>query len=53
MTLLKKIEEADYILVSIPPIGGKDIVTNYLDTNIKKIINCKWITYLSATECIW
>ena len=49
-SIKKKIEEADYILVSIPPIGGKDIVANYLDTNIKKIINCKWITYLSATS---
>ena len=46
----KKIEEADYILVSIPPIDGKDIVANYFDTNLKKIINCKWITYLSATS---
>jgi len=46
----KKIEEADYILVSIPPINGKDIVANYLDSNQKKIINCKWITYLSATS---
>ena len=33
---IKKIEEADYILVSIPPIDGKDIVVNYLDTNLKK-----------------
>jgi nucleoside-diphosphate-sugar epimerase len=49
-SIKKKIEEADYILVSIPPIGGKDIVVNYLDTNLKKIINCKWITYLSATS---
>ena len=49
-SIKKKIEEADYILVSIPPIDGKDIVANYLDTNIKKIINCKWITYLSATS---
>ncbi len=49
-SIKKKIEEADYILVSIPPINGKDIVANYLDTNQKKIINCKWITYLSATS---
>ncbi len=49
-SIKKKIEEADYILVSIPPINGKDIVANYLDTNLKKIINCKWITYLSATS---
>ena len=49
-SIKQKIEEADYILVSIPPIRGKDIVANYLDTNLKKIIKCKWITYLSATS---
>ena len=49
-SIKKKVEEADYILVSIPPIDGKDIVANYLDINLKKIINCKWITYLSATS---
>ena len=49
-SIKKEIEEADYILVSIPPIDGKDIVANYLDTNLKKITNCKWITYLSATS---
>jgi len=49
-SIKNKIEEADYILVSIPPINGKDIVVNYLDTNLKKNINCKWITYLSATS---
>ena len=49
-SIKNKIEETDYILVSIPPIEGKDIVVNYLDTNQKKIINCKWITYLSATS---
>ena len=49
-SIKKKIEEADYILVSIPPIDGKDIAANYLDINLKNIINCKWITYLSATS---
>ena len=49
-SIKKKIEEADYILVSIPPINGKDIVANYLNTNLQRIINCKWITYLSATS---
>ena len=49
-SLSKKLEEANYILISIPPIEGKDIVANYLNTNQKKIINCKWITYLSATS---
>ncbi len=45
-----KLEEADCFLISIPPIGGKDIVVNYLDKNQIKIKNCKWITYLSATS---
>jgi NAD dependent epimerase/dehydratase family enzyme len=45
----KKVEEADYILVSIPPSEGKDIVSKYFKENLKKT-NCKWITYLSATS---
>ena len=49
-SIKKKIEEADHILVSIPPIDGKDIVATYFDTNLKKLTNCKWITYLSATS---
>ena len=43
-------EHADYILISIPPVDGKDIVANFLETNSKIKINCKWITYLSATS---
>ena len=49
-SIIKKLEKANYILISIPPIDGKDIVANYLGTDKKKIINCKWITYLSATS---
>ena len=49
-SIIKKLEEVNYILVSIPPIDGKDIVANYIETNLKKITNCKWITYLSATS---
>ena len=30
-SIKSKLEEANYILVSIPPIDGKDIVANYLD----------------------
>ena len=44
-----KIQEADFILVSIPPINDEDIVVS----NFKKIIketNAKWVTYLSATS---
>ena len=46
----KKLEESDYILISIPPIEGEDIVANYLNADQKKLLNCKWITYLSATS---
>jgi len=49
-SLLKKLDDANYILVSIPPVDGRDIVANYLETNLKIKINCKWITYLSATS---
>ena len=49
-SIAAKLDEADYILISIPPIEGKDIVAKYFDTNQKKLTNCKWITYLSATS---
>ncbi len=45
-----KLEEANHILISVPPVEGKDIVANYFDANLKNIKNCKWITYLSATS---
>lgn len=44
-----KIKEADYILVSVPPISGEDIVIkNFKDSF--KTVKTKWITYLSATS---
>ena len=49
-SLISKLEEANYILVSIPPINGDDIVVKYLKKNFKQNKNCKWITYLSATS---
>ena len=47
--LINKIKESDYILISIPPINGKDLVIKNFSNTIK---NCKakWITYLSATS---
>ena len=49
-TLKTKLEDANYILISIPPVNGEDIVANFLDTNYEKIENCNWVTYLSATS---
>ena len=49
-SITTKIEEADYILISIPPIDGKDIVAKYFNDTFKSLKKCKWITYLSATS---
>ncbi len=49
-SIIKKLEEAEYVLISIPPIEGKDIVANFLDENLINLTNCTWITYLSATS---
>ena len=47
--LVKKLKDADYILVSVPPKNGIDLVIKNFSKTIK---NCKakWITYLSATS---
>ena len=44
-----KIKEADYILVSVPPISGEDIVIKNFKDSLKNA-KVKWITYLSATS---
>ena len=44
-----KIKEADYILVSVPPISGEDIVIKSFKIPLKNT-KAKWITYLSATS---
>ena len=44
-----KIKEADYILVSVPPISGEDIVIKNFKDSLKTV-KAKWITYLSATS---
>jgi nucleoside-diphosphate-sugar epimerase len=48
-SLIKKLKDADYILVSIPPINGTDIVIKNFSNTLKNC-NAKWITYLSATS---
>ena len=47
--LIKDLKKSDYILVSIPPREGTDLVIKNFS---EIIINCnaKWITYLSATS---
>ena len=50
VSIKAQLEKADHILISIPPVDGKDIVVEYFETNFKSIKNCKWITYLSATS---
>ncbi len=45
----KKVKEADYILISIPPVSGEEVVIKMLKNHLKKT-KAKWITYLSATS---
>jgi nucleoside-diphosphate-sugar epimerase len=47
--LIKKLESSNYILVSIAPIDGEDIVIkNFKNIFVGKKV--KWLTYLSATS---
>ena len=45
-----ELEKANYILISIPPVNGEDLVIKNFGISLKKNNNCKWITYLSATS---
>ena len=47
--ILKKIKNYDYILVSIPPKNGMDIVIKNFQETLE-ILKTNWITYLSATS---
>jgi len=47
--LIKNLESSNYILVSIAPINGKDIVIKNFQ-NILEGKKVKWLTYLSATS---
>tara|TARA_X000000368_G_scaffold232923_1_gene183963 strand:- start:1743 stop:2618 length:876 start_codon:yes stop_codon:yes gene_type:complete len=47
--LIKKLEEADHILISIAPVNGEDIVSKHIG-KILKNKKFKSITYLSATS---
>jgi hypothetical protein len=45
-----ELEKANYILISIPPVNGEDLVSKNFGISLKKNNDCKWITYLSATS---
>ena len=47
--LIEKLKASDYLLVSIPPINGKDLVIENFKEVFKKC-DFKWLTYLSATS---
>ena len=47
--ILEKIKSFDYILVSIPPKDGVDIVIKNFQETLK-ILKINWVTYLSATN---
>jgi nucleoside-diphosphate-sugar epimerase len=47
--LIKSLESSNYILASIAPVNGEDIVIKNFQ-NIFKANKIKWITYLSATS---
>ena len=48
-SLIKNLESSNYVLVSIAPIDGGDIVVKNF-RNILKEKKIKWLTYLSATS---
>jgi len=47
--LIKNLDEADHILISIAPVNGEDIVIKNFKERFKDQ-KFKWITYLSATS---
>ena len=47
--LILKLREADYILISIPPKKGEDLVIKNF-SKFLEISKVKWVTYLSATS---
>ena len=47
--LIKNLDEADHILISIAPVNGEDIVIKNFKERFKDK-KFRWITYLSATS---
>ena len=49
-SLIKNLKSANYILISIAPVNGQDIVIKNLQNIFKETQEVKWLTYLSATS---
>ena len=47
--IVEQLYNSDFVLVSIPPINGEDIVIKHFSKDLK-LLNVKWLTYLSATS---
>ena len=47
--LIKDLNNSNFILVSIPPVDGRDVVVNFFEKEVKNF-DFEWITYLSATS---
>ena len=48
-SLEKKLKTSEYILISIPPLKGEDLVLKHFSKKIQSY-KPKWVTYLSATS---
>ena len=48
--LINPLQESDHILISVPPINGKDMFIERLVKNNLNLLNLKWLTYLSSTS---
>ena len=47
--LINELKFSNFILISIPPVNKEDLVLKLFEKEIKNS-NCKWLTYLSATN---
>ena len=48
--LINPLQESNHILISVPPINGKDMFIERLVKNNLNLQNLKWLTYLSSTS---
>ena len=48
--LIDPLQESDHILISVPPINGRDMFIERLVKNNLNLPNLKWLTYLSSTS---